>query len=122
MFLIYVDLKKKGSKLFGGTGNHIYSHLAGKFQRTGKTGLPSLLGLGWSPPSRNPQWPAGPPIIVWLSPSGAGEAEGSMDDCSATTRGHLSADLKDEVFQCSFSLNGEQSGSLVVETEGNRAS
>lgn len=57
-----------------------------------------------------------------LSPSGAGEAEGSMDDCLATTRGHLSVDLEDEVFQCSFSLNGVQTGSLVVETEGNRAS
>ena len=61
MFLIYVDLKKKGSKLFGGTGNHIYSHLAGKFRRTGKTGLPSLLGLGWSPPSRNP------PVACWAT-------------------------------------------------------
>lgn len=45
-----------------------------------------------------------------------------MDDCLATTRGHLSVDLEDEVFQCSFSLNGVQTGSLVVETEGNRAS
>lgn len=35
---------------------------------------------------------------------------------------HPSADLEDEVFLCSFSLNEEQSGSLVVETKGNRAS
>lgn len=45
-----------------------------------------------------------------------------MDDCSATTRSPLSVDLEDEVFQCRFSLIGEQTGSLVVETEGNRAS
>lgn len=123
MFLIYVDLKKKKDlNYLGGTGNHIYSHMAGSFKGLAKPVF--LHSWGWAGPlpQGTPQWPAGPPIIVWLSPSGAGEAEGSTDDCSATTCGHLSADLKDEVFQCSFSLNGEQSGSLVVETEGNRAS
>lgn len=61
MFLTYADLKKNVPKLFGGTGNHIYSHLAGQFQRTGKTGPPSLLGLGWSPSSRNP------PVACWAT-------------------------------------------------------
>lgn len=108
MFLIYVDLKKMDLNYFGGTGNHIYSHLAGQFQRPGKTGPPSLLGLVWSPPSRNP------PVSCWATHNFA----------ALPIRGWGSASfiLEDEVFQCSFSLNGEQSGSLVVETEGNRTS
>lgn len=111
MFLIYADPKKK-RYLNNLEDRQPYLFPSGRAVSKDWQDWSSFTpGARLVPPSRNPQWPAGPPIIVLrLSPSGAGEMEGLWMTIEATTV--VSVDLEDEVFQCRFSLIGEQTGKL----------